>query len=108
MLAKCEYAGFVSLATLFEEAFTRVRRRKNEGRGGRWDWKTSKRTFAAVSLPTLFWGPFLPGPDGDRLALQLQNRGLTEIRLQAPDNTRHRWLYLLFSARFASPLVTLI
>lgn len=79
------------------------------------DWKTSKRTFAAVSLPTLFWVVlfFLVPMAIVWLYSFGENRGLTEIEFSGTlDNYKRatRWLYLtIFGKSFAvAALVTLI
>lgn len=79
------------------------------------DWKTSKRTFAAVSLPTLFWVVlfFLVPMAIVWLYSFGENRGLTEIEFSGTlDNYKRAtaWLYLtIFGKSFAvAALVTLI
>lgn len=79
------------------------------------DWKTSKRTFAAVSLPTLFWVVlfFLVPMAIVWLYSFGENRGLTEIEFSGTlDNYKRatEWLYLIiFGKSFAvAALVTLI
>lgn len=79
------------------------------------DWKTSKRTFAAVSLPTLLWVVvfFLVPMAIVWLYSFGENRGLTEIEFSGTlDNYKRatEWLYLgIFGKSFAvAALVTLI
>ena len=79
------------------------------------DWKTSKRTFAAVSLPTLFWVVlfFLVPMAIVWLYSFGENKGLTEIDISGTlDNYKRatEWLYLtIFGKSFAvAALVTLI
>lgn len=79
------------------------------------DWKTSKRTFAAVSIPTLFWVIvfFLVPMAIVWLYSFGENRGLTDIAISGTlDNYKRatEWLYLtIFAKSFAvAALVTLI
>lgn len=79
------------------------------------DWKTSKRTFAAVSIPTLLWVIvfFLVPMAIVWLYSFGENRGLTEIAISGTlDNYKRatEWLYLtIFAKSFAvAALVTLI
>ncbi|MGL3820893.1 ABC transporter permease [Sphingopyxis sp. R3-92] len=79
------------------------------------DWKTSKRTFAAVSIPTLLWVVvfFLVPMAIVWLYSFGENRGLTEIAISGTlDNYKRatEWLYLtIFAKSFAvAALVTLI
>lgn len=79
------------------------------------DWKTSKRTFAAVALPTLFWVVvfFLVPMAIVWLYSFGENRGLTEIEFSGTLANYKRateWLYLsIFGKSFAvAALVTLI
>ena len=54
------------------------------------DWKTSKRTFAAVSLPTLFWVVvfFLVPMAIVWLYSFGENRGLTDIEFSGTLNKK--------------------
>ena len=79
------------------------------------DWGTNKRTFAAVSLPTLFWvvAFFLVPMAIVWLYSFGENRGLTEIDISGTlDNYKRatEWLYVtIFAKSFAvAALVTLI
>ena len=79
------------------------------------DWKTNKRVFAAVSLPTLFWVIvfFLVPMAIVWLYSFGENKGLTEIEFSGTlDNYKRatEWLYLtIFGKSFAvAALVTLI
>jgi len=79
------------------------------------DWKSSKRTFAAVSIPTLLWVVvfFLVPMAIVWLYSFGENRGLTEIAISGTlDNYKRatEWLYLtIFAKSFAvAALVTLI
>ncbi|OWR01526.1 ABC transporter permease [Sphingopyxis witflariensis] len=79
------------------------------------DWKASKRTFAAVSIPTLFWVIvfFLIPMAIVWLYSFGENRGLTDIAISGTlDNYKRatEWLYLtIFAKSFAvAALVTLI
>lgn len=79
------------------------------------DWKTNKRVFAAVSLPTLFWIIvfFLVPMAIVWLYSFGENKGLTEIDISGTlDNYKRatEWLYLtIFGKSFAvAALVTLI
>ena len=79
------------------------------------DWKTSKRTFAAVSVPTLFWVIvfFLVPMAIVWLYSFGENRGLTDGAISGTlDNYKRatEWLYLtIFAKSFAvAALVTLI
>ena len=79
------------------------------------DWRTNKRVFAAVSLPTLFWIIlfFLVPMAIVWLYSFGENRGLTDIEISGTlDNYKRatEWLYLtIFGKSFAvAALVTLI
>lgn len=79
------------------------------------DWKTNKRSFAAVSLPTLFWviAFFLIPMAIVWLYSFGENRGLTDIAISGTlDNYKRatEWLYVtIFAKSFAvAALVTLI
>src|SRR3546814_15945954 len=79
------------------------------------DWKTNKRAFAAVSLPTFFWIVlfFLVPMAIVWLYSFGENRGLTDIEISGTlDNYKRatEWLYLtIFGKSFAvAALVTLI
>src|SRR3546814_17037919 len=79
------------------------------------DWKTNKRAFAAVSLPTFFWIVlfFLVPMAIVWLYSFGENRGLTDIEISGTlDNYKRatEWLYLtIFGKSFAVPsLVTLL
>src|SRR3546814_15883810 len=79
------------------------------------DWKTNKRAFAAVSLPTFFWIVlfFLVPMAIVWLYSFGENRGLTDIEISGTlDNYKRatEWLYLtILGKSFAvAALVTLI
>ena len=79
------------------------------------DWKTNRRVFAAVSLPTLFWIVvfFLVPMAIVWLYSFGENKGLTEISISGTLDNYQRateWLYLtIFGKSFAvAALVTLI
>ena len=79
------------------------------------DWKTNRRVFAAVSLPTLFWVIlfFLVPMAIVWLYSFGENKGLTDIAISGTlDNYKRatEWLYLtIFGKSFAvAALVTLI